>query len=262
MRRSEKPLRMMDASAINAKKAGVFDSNLTDIKGYLNNLYKSLLPGGKGGGNLVWPEGLIVELIDSEGVGEVDQGVLRVQWSHPSFEANMLPAWEFPWEKGLNDYQARRFVECMEWVRIRTGDPWVPYGRISIHSRCAKVEVNLPTLNNQSASFAVCDIVYLKADGGMTYVFSGHQGHQINRMVDMSIGRCEARLHAFGFLRIHRCYIVNLGCIRAFYAAHGECHVTLCNGVALPVARRRRKNVQLFVEMVAPQHGTVHHKLI
>ncbi|MPR33642.1 LytR/AlgR family response regulator transcription factor [Salmonirosea aquatica] len=89
----------------------------------------------------------------------------------------------------------------------------------------------------------ITEIVYCEGDRNYTHV---HFVRRPKLTLSVTMRVLHERLGEQGFLRISRSAVVNLD-----YIAHYDSRqVILRNGLALPIARRRRKQVQSALESI------------
>jgi two-component system, LytTR family, response regulator len=168
-----------------------------------------------------------------------NEGRLRLQWLGNETPGQPLPAWEFPWMNGLDACSLARFREILSWASAQAARKdndslW--------YSRCREEFITFPIHSGKEISIPVREILYIQAERDMCRVYYGHGGEVSEKRVDLSIGRCAELLDGFGFLRIHRTFVVNLGCVQ--HCEEGPFRaVVLCNQTSLPVARRRYPEV-------------------
>lgn len=96
--------------------------------------------------------------------------------------------------------------------------------------------------------FRLVEVSHLTASGAYTIVY--HEDGVRSLLVGKNIGRFEEPLLEFGFIRIHKRYIVNLGLVSCYRASKGVSEVELVNGVSLRVARGRRPVFLKFFQSV------------
>ena len=80
----------------------------------------------------------------------------------------------------------------------------------------------------------------MEAAGELCYLYMDRSNGRSKISITQTIGECEKRLRLFGFLRIHRQYLLNLS---FFKQASAGMQIELVGGQALPIARRRRAEV-------------------
>ncbi len=83
---------------------------------------------------------------------------------------------------------------------------------------------------------ATKDILYCKADDNYTHIYLADD---TKKLVSKTLGFFEKQLNDFGFLRIHKSYIVNLSVIQSYHKGKGGT-VVLKNGKSLPVASSKK----------------------
>ncbi len=93
------------------------------------------------------------------------------------------------------------------------------------------------------------EILYLEAAKNYTvFVFEGRKV-----IASRSMGEYEELLAEFGFMRIHKSYIVNLFKVERYVKGRGG-EVELCDGTAIPIARERK---QVFLEHFEARFGLI-----
>ncbi len=172
-----------------------------------------------------------------------DSHILEIKYSESDAGSNVFPDWKIVWSEE-DPNEVHRIDEIIGWiVRANRIDP-ILERRPKYISRCQERKVVFRELNGQDISLSVRDIVYMGAEGDFTRVFHGHHGMLHSNLVDLSMKSAEEMMSALCFYRIHRSYMVNLGCIRKIQTFSSLSHVVLCSGVQLPIARRRKVGLQ------------------
>lgn len=78
------------------------------------------------------------------------------------------------------------------------------------------------------------EIEWIEAQEKYVLLHVGSQKH----MIRQSLAALEAQLASASFVRIHRCYLINLDALREMVPwMHGDCQAILKSGVRLPVGR-------------------------
>lgn len=90
---------------------------------------------------------------------------------------------------------------------------------------------------------ALCDVLYLKADGAYTEVHTREQGCIT---VSKKLGDFEKLLPETQFMRIHRSHMINLQEIQRFSRQDGG-QLTLKNGINLSVSSDRKTALQQYL---------------
>jgi two-component system LytT family response regulator len=90
---------------------------------------------------------------------------------------------------------------------------------------------------------ALCDVLYLKADGAYTEVHTRNQGCIT---VSKKLGDFEKLLPETQFMRIHRSLLINLQEIQRFSRQDGG-QLTLKNGIKLSVSSDRKAALQQYL---------------
>ncbi len=170
--------------------------------------------------------------------------ILEIKYTQSTAGREVLPNWKILWTKGDNAKEARRIVEILEWICLTTRIEAIQASAPKYFSRCQEERVIFRELNGQTISLPVRDIVYLGAEGEFTQVFHGHKRELVSNLIDLSLKNAERLMADFCFYRIHRSYMVNLGCIRKIHASSSLSYVVLCSGIHLPIARRRKGALQ------------------
>lgn len=85
------------------------------------------------------------------------------------------------------------------------------------------------------------EIVYCEGDRNYTHVYFVRRP---TLMLSITMRLLHERIGEAGFLRVSRSIVVNKECIKHYDGLK----ILLCNGVVIPVARRRRKEVGLTLK--------------
>lgn len=144
-------------------------------------------------------------------------GTVHLELFSPPQGSPFLPGWEFAWTGSFTEKQIERMSRILQWaasvVPSHTG---IEKTHSVCFSRCREEMMELPTLRQKLVSLPVREIIFLEAEGDLTCLHHGHQGSSQILHVDLPLWRCEERLRDYGFLRVHRRYLVNQGCIRTW----------------------------------------------
>ncbi len=162
-----------------------------------------------------------------------------------------IPAWKIVYRRIEDLDKEGRFDEILEWIIATHQNFSTKNNHQEVFSRCREERVLFSEVNKKTIALPIRNIVYLSAEGDFTNVYNNHRKEHKAILVDMNIGRAEAVLSPFFFDRIHRSYMVNLGCIREIYTINSLHKVVLCSGVVLPVARRRYRNLKEKFDSIA-----------
>lgn len=92
--------------------------------------------------------------------------------------------------------------------------------------------------------------VYAEAEGNYTVIWLDNGG---SILVTKSIGNLEKDLQAFGLLRIHKSYLVNLHAVVSYSQSDGGT-CTLFNGNTIPIARRRYSEFSAEINKIAGKY--------
>lgn len=92
------------------------------------------------------------------------------------------------------------------------------------------------TTNEGTVLLPYDDVAYIQSDGNYSYVVTVEEKRTL---VSKSLKSLTAQLDEEVFFRIHNQYTLNLNELREI---HTDC-VILANGVELPIARRRKKEL-------------------
>lgn len=85
------------------------------------------------------------------------------------------------------------------------------------------------------------EIVYCEGDRNYTHV---HFVRRPTLMLSITMRLLHERIGEAGFIRVSRSIVVN----KEFITHYDGREILLCNGVIIPIARRRRKEVGLLLE--------------
>jgi len=160
-----------------------------------------------------------------------------VEWLADHQDLRGLPPWEFHLQDGRFDERSHeRMLQLVQWI---SSSHWHKPREHKVFSRCQEEHVGFPLFNGEERILPVREIICLQAERDWTRVRYGHDQRIDSVLVERSISKCEQDLIPYGFLRIHRSYIVNPGCIRQCKGRELKNRLELCDGSMLPVARRR-----------------------
>lgn len=94
--------------------------------------------------------------------------------------------------------------------------------------------------NGKIKELPLANITHFKANKELSIVhFDAYKRKKIN--ISQSMSYNEKQLKNFGFVRIHRAYIVNLSFLKKVICSKEKCRCLLFDGTELPVSRRRQK---------------------
>lgn len=187
--------------------------------------YCVLLHAGRLGFRFVWMK---------EDGGE---GIFEVHWTGRQAEGAGMPPWKFRWQDGvLDEHESARFGHLLQWVHRMSDEAAI---QAPVYSRCREESIGFPLLSGGERKVPVREIIYLQAERDWTRLLTGHGPQKESLLLDRSIGKCARDLESFGFMRIHRGFVVNTGCIRRCMDQGLKNQVELCDGSLVPVARRR-----------------------
>lgn len=173
-------------------------------------------------------------------VGEIGGYIMGIKYTPSSSPVDSFPIWKVVLTENNVTQEVKQIDEILEWILEYHFKATIQSERPGYFSRCQEKQVVLTELNGQTISIPVRDIIYFSAEGDFTRIFHGH-GHELkSNMVDLSMLSAESMMKPFCFYRIHRSYMVNLGCIRHIHTTNSLVSVVLCSGDELPVARRRK----------------------
>jgi hypothetical protein len=172
--------------------------------------------------------------------GEDGRYVIVIRYSPFPNSHYSLPMWRIAWTEKEDNKEVKRIDEIMAWIFEFHWQGAMNGVRPRYYSRCQEKQVVFTELNGQTISIPVRDIIYLSAEGDFTRVFHGHKKELKTNLVDLSMRGAERLMNPFCFYRIHRSYMVNLGCIRNIHTINSLVSVVLCSGDVLPIARRRK----------------------
>jgi hypothetical protein len=184
---------------------------------------------------------LILSFINFTCEDSGDDGyILGIKYSQSTGSEESFPMWKIVWSDKKVTQESKRIHDIIYWIFDRHVLKELKVNRPKYFSRCQEIKVDFTELNGQSISIPVRDIIYLSAEGDFTMVFHGHKKELKSNLVDLSMRGAEILMKPFCFHRIHRSYMVNLGCIRHIHTINSLVSVVLCSGDVLPVARRRK----------------------
>ena len=109
------------------------------------------------------------------------------------------------------------------------------------HTQQQNIERLLVRTAESTVLLPIADILYLQSDKGYTTFFL-ENGERL--LVSKVIKVYEALLPASQFVRCHQSYLVNMRYIRKYYK---EGFLELTTGERIPVAERRREQVQQWL---------------
>lgn len=175
-----------------------------------------------------------------------DGYIIGIKYSQSTGIEDSFPMWKIVWSNNTVTHESKRFSEILEWIFDRHVLTELKGNRPRYFSRCQEKKIDFTELNGQSISIPVRDIIYLSAEGDFTRVFHGHKEGLKSNLVDLSMRSAESLMKPFSFYRIHRSYMVNMGCIRSINAINSSFSVLLCCDEMLPIARRRKLSLQDF----------------
>lgn len=162
------------------------------------------------------------------------------------------PSWELIWTGELLVVQQERLESILTWIMNKLDASMETGPSDAILSRCLDLVMEFPISKDKSIILAVADIVSILAEGDLSWIHYGHGATTQKVLVDRTLGDCEKALHSYGFLRVHRSYLVNVGCIQFDDLVKQSDDIVLCNGESISVARRRRSEV---IEVLQPLRG-------
>lgn len=177
-------------------------------------------------------------------VGETGGYNVGIKYS-PSFSSEeSFPMWKTVLTENNVTQEVKRIDEILSWIFEYHSKQLIPGNQSRYYSRCRETQVNFMELNGHPISLPVRDIIYLSAEGDFTRIFHGHKKEMNSTIVDLSMRSAESIMKPFYFYRIHRSYMVNLGCIRKIHTMTSLARVVLCCCTELPIARRRKVGLQ------------------
>lgn len=113
------------------------------------------------------------------------------------------------------------------------------------------LQASLPRANRkitlpQQQGFLVLDIdkiLYCQADDNYTKIFTAEGSH----LVSKTLKYFQNNLEEYAFARIHKSYLVNINEVTEYHRGKGG-NISLSNGVVLPVAAARKKQLLEYFE--------------
>lgn len=104
--------------------------------------------------------------------------------------------------------------------------------------KLANGTVSIPTTNGRKV-IEMGNIIYLKADGSYTHVFTENEEHLVSRkLIDM-----EGLLDPERFVRVHRSFVVNTAHVKQ-YIRQANSMLLLSNDQKVPVARNSKDRIK------------------
>lgn len=176
--------------------------------------------------------------------GEDGRHVIGIRYSPFPGSNDTLPMWRIGWTEKEDNKEVKRIDEIMAWIFEFHWKGAMHGVRPRYYSRCQEKQVVFTELNGQTILLPVRDIIYFSAEGDFTRIFHGHKHELKSIILDLSMRSAEGMMAPFCFYRIHRSYMVNLGCIRNIHTTNTLSRVVLCSGTELPIARRRKVALQ------------------
>lgn len=170
--------------------------------------------------------------------------ILGIKYIESSSFFDSFPIWKVVLTDNHVTQEIKRIDEILVWIFEYHSKKTMHSSQPRYFSRCREKQVVLTELNGQTISLPIRDIIYFSAEGDFTRIFHGHKKELKSNLVDLSMGIAEGMMKPFSFYRIHRSYMVNLGCIRKIHTSSSLARVVLCSGTELPIARRRKVALQ------------------
>lgn len=139
-----------------------------------------------------------------------------------------------------------RFAMTMgRYTRLRTGRYHESSKQTTDDQRCSNYpKYILVESGKRLKSIPVAEIIYLKADRDYTWIYTEDGSAYLS---SYGIGRIEKRLDPQLFMRLHRSYIVNTGCIRELYKDITKTFVSLSNDVEINIGRNYYHQVKQLI---------------
>lgn len=219
---------------------------------YVAGIGHGFIRGEDGGYALAMPKGdLRIRFVHMK--GQVGTGLCIVEWKAHGTETTAFPPWEFhvkDW--AMDDPSSERMACLIVWIRKING---LSEGNVRVYSRCREERMAFPLIQGGEFALPIREIISLQAERDWTRLTFGHGSVSNSILVDRSIGKCADDLEPFGFMRVHRGYVINLGCVRDPGQIGSSQQVTLCDGSVRPVARRRSVALLQCLAMIRPGFG-------
>ena len=109
-----------------------------------------------------------------------------------------------------------------------------------IRSRRPGFSLSFAIGNGKMIDLPIIPITYIAADKDVSiFYFEGYDRKKIS--ISQSISLCEQELAPYGFIRIHRTYIINLSFLKKLYRKEKSWVCQLFGGTELSVSRRKQK---------------------
>lgn len=103
-----------------------------------------------------------------------------------------------------------------------------------------KHNVLIPMIKNRALSMKVGDIIHIKSKREMTQIYT--TSNSVGIISTLGITEWEQRLKAYNFFRTHKQHIINLEFVK-YLKTGGSLEIELSNGLLVPLARRRKKDI-------------------
>jgi len=117
-------------------------------------------------------------------------------------------------------------------------------------SRYPDYTQSFPLGNGKTIDIKICQISYIKSDG-ISCQFYFHNG--AHKPIAIRMANCQKKMSAFGFLRVHRSYMVNCSCIKKLkWTREGE--MELACGAMIPLSRRKKEEIEDYLHMIDFTH--------
>lgn len=181
------------------------------------------------------------------------ENYLFIKYNPSLGDSVSMPEWKIVY-RGKEDFgENERIDTILEWIFMVSQNMDPKYFQSASFSRCQEERIVFSRMNKKTISLPVRDIIFMCAEGDFTSVSHNHKKAGQTVLVDLNMGRVEAMMSRYCFYRIHRSYMVNLGCVRKISTINSIHHVVLCSGQVLPVARRRYSEIKEKFDSFTPE---------
>lgn len=135
----------------------------------------------------------------------------------------------------LKPFESIHLIEAVKRIEAQRKKP--AHQQADLTQRLRNSFQRIPVMTASSVEFLEPEqVLYCKSDGNYCHLVETNK----KTLVSKSIGDLENLLNQFGFIRIHKSYMVNIVKIQRYVKTDGG-YVVLQNGEKIPVSRRRKE---------------------
>ena len=117
-----------------------------------------------------------------------------------------------------------------------------------IQSRRPDFKLSCSVGNNKETAIQINEIKFIESNGTISK-FHFNDTEKVSSNIAHTIGECEDLLKTYGFVRVHRTFLVNCSYIESMtWQREGTLHM-YC-GRILPMSRRRKNDINEYMEKV------------